>query len=129
MRLFFASLIAFLAFGAFSTVSAKQKQTITVKINNETSARNGFSVKFVELVEDSRCPRDTTCIWEGNAKIKVRVTKGGKSEILELNSSLRNRPASFGGYYFRLTGLTPAPASNIRINRNGYVATIEIRKK
>lgn len=127
MKSLFASLFIALAFGGFAAVSAKQKQEISVQINNEVSAK-GFKVKFVELVEDSRCPADTNCVWAGNAKIKVRVTKNGKTRILELNSTLRNRPASFGGYTFRLVGLTPEPRSNIRINRNGYVATIEIAK-
>lgn len=128
MKLLTAVFSIFLAFGSFTAVSAKQPQEISVKINEESSARGGIRVKFLELVDDSRCPRDTTCIWAGNAQIKVRVKKNGRSKVLVLNSNIEPKSAAFGGYTFRLVKLTPEPRSNIRINRNGFVATIEIKK-
>lgn len=107
---------------------AKQAQTVEVAINKEVVAKGGLKVAFVELVEDSRCPVDVDCIWAGNAKIKVRVTRNGRSKMLELNTMQQGSQPEFGGYRFKLTGLTPKPASNIRINRNGYRASIELTK-
>lgn len=107
---------------------AKQAQTVEVAINKEVTAKPGFRIRFVELVEDSRCPVDVDCIWAGNAKIKVRVTKNGRSKVLELNTMDRGSHPEFGGYKFKLMGLTPQPRSNIRINRNGYIASIEVTK-
>jgi len=107
---------------------AKQPQTVEVLIHKQVTARAGIKITFVALVEDSRCPVDVDCIWAGNAKITVRVTKNGRSKVLELNTMGRESPPEFGGYKFRLMGLTPKPASNIRINRNGYRASIEVTK-
>jgi hypothetical protein len=122
-------LIAFIfVFIGLTAVSAQTGKEISVKVNETASAGNGVRVKFVEMVEDSRCPTDTDCVWAGNAKIKIRVTRNGRSKVLELNSNLQPKTASFAGYIFRLIGLTPEPRSNIRINRFGYVATIEMRK-
>lgn len=109
-------------------VFAKQGQSVEVLINKQVTARGGVKITFVELVEDSRCPVDVDCVWAGNAKIKVRVTKNGRSKILELNTMGRIAPPEFGGYKFKLMGLTPQPRSNIRINRNGYRAAIEVTK-
>lgn len=117
-----------LALGGFAPVLAKHHQTIKVKINNEAAAKGGLKVKFAELVEDSRCPADTNCIWAGNAKIRVRVTKNGKAKLIELNTMPSGAAPTFAGYTFKLTGLTPEPRSNIRINRNGYEASIEINR-
>jgi ABC-type glycerol-3-phosphate transport system substrate-binding protein len=128
MKLLIASLLVLVGFGSFSAVSAKQAQEISVKINTEEKANGGVRIKFVELVEDSRCPVDTNCIWAGNAKIKVRVTRNGKSKLLELNTMNKGSDPVFAGYKFRLTDLDPDPRTNVRINRNGYVAKIEITK-
>ena len=128
MKLLIASLLVLVGFGSFSAVSAKQGQEVSVKINTEAKANGGLRVRFVELVEDSRCPVVTNCVWAGNATIQVRVTRNGRSKVLTLNSNADPREVSFAGYSFKLTGLTPEPRSNIRINRNGYVATIEVKR-
>ena len=87
-----------------------------------------IKVKFLEMVEDSRCAADVQCVWAGNAKIKVEVMKGNKSEVMELNSALPNPDGEFAGYRFKLMKLTPAPRSNIRIDQSKYTATIEVTK-
>ena len=128
MKLLIASILVLIGFGSFSAVSAKQGQEISVKINTEEKANGGVRIKFVELVEDSRSPVDTNCIWAGNAKIKVRVTRNGKSKLLELNTMNKGGDPAFAGCKFRLTDLDPDLRTNVRINRNGYVAKIEITK-
>lgn len=128
MKLLIAGLLVLVGFGSFSSVSAKQGQEISVKINTEERVNGGVRVRFVELVEDSRCPVDTNCIWAGNAKIKVRVTRNGRSRVLELHTMTKGSDPVFAGYKFRLTDLDPDLRSNVRINRNGYVAKIQITK-
>jgi hypothetical protein len=128
MRLLIANLLLVLAFAGSSQVSARRTQDVTVKINTETAAKGGLKIRFASLVEDSRCPTDTNCVWAGNAKITVRVTRNGRSKLLTLNTMERGAAPVFAGYRFKLAGLTPEPRSNIRINRNGYEATIEITK-
>ena len=128
MKLLIASILVLAGFGSFSVVSAKQGEEVSVKINTEERANGGVRVKFVELVEDSRCPVDTNCIWAGNAKIKVRVTRNGRSRVIELNTMTKGADPVFAGYKFRLTDLDPDLRTNVRINRNGYVAKIKITK-
>ena len=128
MKLLIAGFLVLIGFGPFVGVSAKHPDRVSVKVNEVATAKSGIRIKFVEMIDDSRCPTDTNCIWAGNAKIKVRITKNGRSKDLELNSNLAPRDVVFAGYSFKLVGLTPEPRSNIRINRNGYVAVIEIKK-
>ena len=91
--------------------------------------RDKLTVKFVSLVEDSRCPTDTNCVWAGNAKIKIQVGKGkAAAKTFELNTNLDPQTISFAGYEIKLVNLTPQPASNIIINRNGYTATFAVSK-
>jgi len=130
MKILFLTLLLTLTFGGVTIIEAKTQKIVKIQINQQKKVTGTkFTVKFLEMVEDSRCPTGTNCVWAGNAKIKVQVTKNGKApKILELNS---NGPetAAFEGHTFKLTALTPHPATNIRINRNGYVATIRITSK
>ena len=130
MRSFIFAITLTLLLGGFTFASA-QTDTVRVRINRDAMARKGrVNIRFVALVEDSRCPRDVQCIQAGNARIRVRVTRGGRSQVLVLDTDLRgNRPDVFAGHEFRLVSLTPEPASNIRINPNGYVATIEVKRR
>lgn len=118
-----------LALGVMPASAAKRSETVRVQINKEKSFANGkLSIRFLELVDDSRCPRDTNCIWAGNAKIKIRVTGNGRSRELTLDTNGPNQAVIAEGYSIKLLGLTPEPRSNIRINRNGYVAVLETAK-
>jgi hypothetical protein len=107
---------------------AKRANEVQVQINKEVTATGGLKIAFIELVEDSRCPADVQCVWAGNAKIKVRVTKNGKSQLLELEMVTKGMKPNFGNYRLTLKALSPELRSNVRINRNGYVATIEVKK-
>jgi len=128
MRSLFAILFATLLLGTASAVLAKHRADVKVQINHETPYK-GIKIKFVDLIEDSRCPTDTTCVWAGNAKISVQLSKNGKKKILEMNSGISPKTVHFEGYDITLTRLTPAPASNIRIRKDGYVATFTITKR
>lgn len=127
----FLTLILTFAFGAFLTIQAQPaRQEQKVQINKQKKfSRSNLTVKFIELVEDSRCPKDVDCVWAGNAKIKVEVKRSGAAkEIIELNTGINAKTARYDGLLIELIGLTPVPASNVRINKNGYVATLAVSR-
>ena len=125
-KVFTVLLFLILAAGAFP-IHAKRLQDIKVQINKSVTT-NGLKIEFVELVEDSRCPVDVECVWAGNAKIKIRVTKGRKSQLLDLDMMTKGTKPNYGTYRLTLKGLSPELRSNVRINRNAYVATIGVTK-
>jgi hypothetical protein len=47
---------------------------------------------------------------------------------VSLDTNGPNQAATVEEYSIKLVGLTPEPRSNIRIDRNGYVATIVVAK-
>ncbi len=130
MKKTFLALILTLVCGTALQLSAQPNQQITVLINRQNTIVNKkLTIRFLSLVEDSRCPTDTNCIWEGNAKIKIKVSNSkGVSKIFEINTNTQAQTVSFAGYEIKLTDLNPRPATNIRINRNGYTATFTVRK-
>ena len=130
MKLLFTSLILTLAFGSLIQTNAQSAQTFKVVVGNQKKAsRSQITVKFVSLIEDSRCPNDANCIHAGNARIKVQVSKPGSAPItFEANTNLGKKGDVYEGYAIYLTNLTPIPRANIRINRNAYTATFSVSR-
>lgn len=130
MKALIFTIIFVLATAVIGRAAPLQPKNVNIGVNQTKAIRGTqLSVKFVEMVEDSRCPRDVNCIWAGNAKIRVTVTKRGSApQTIQLNTMQSGEVLTAHGYRLRLVGLTPTPASNIRINRNGYIANIEFTK-
>lgn len=128
MRKTILVLLLTLVFG--SILQAQTNEKITVQINQrKTLGKNKLSIKFVSLLEDSRCPKNVNCIRAGNARIKIEVKKaGGTAKNFELNTNANPQTISFAGFTIKLIDLKPEPATNIRINRRGFTATFAVAK-
>lgn len=130
MRALLIEILIVVLAGNLLPATAQSKPQIRVKIGTEKQiVKDKLALRFLDMVEDSRCPRDVQCIWAGNAKIKVQISKpGGQPKIFEMNTSLDPQSILVEGYTIKLIGLTPEPASNIRIRKDGYVATFSVEK-
>lgn len=132
MKSLFLILALTLFSGIFMQANAQASKTYTAVLKvgkQKTVTPNKIKIQFLSLIEDSRCPADAQCVWAGNAKIKVKIWNSRDSKEVEINTTSGGPlGASFDGYAINLVKLTPAPKSNIRINRNGYTATFEIRR-
>lgn len=130
MKKIFLTLILTVSFGGFWHATAQTAQQIKLRPGNQKTVTGGkVTIKFVSVAEDSRCPEGVNCIQAGNAKIQIKVSKrGGAAKTFELNTNLEPNNFSFEGYQIKLTNLEPVPKENIRINRNGYTATLSVVK-
>lgn len=83
-----------------------------------------------EVTEDSRCPKNTNCVWAGQVKMKFRLISEDKSEkAFELNLS-KDNPAeamkAINGYTYKMTAVNPYPVAGSKINKEEYVVTLEV---
>ena len=44
-------------------------------------------IRFVTVENDSRCPSDVTCVWAGNAAVRLQLGSGRASKTVTLNTS------------------------------------------
>lgn len=52
---------------------------IVVKIPlGETVRLDDVAITFVKVIEDSRCPKNVTCIWQGRIIVQVAVKREGE---------------------------------------------------
>ena len=80
-----------------------------------------ISVTFQEVLEDSRCPVDVTCIWAGLAKVSLQVAVSGQERELRLSTSPPENSAVFENYTFWLISVRPVPRSDQNIDSSAYL--------
>jgi len=72
--------------------------------------RSDMRITFRQVREDSRCPTDVTCVWEGDAKVEVVIARAGapdETRLLSIKSP--GNEARVGNLKIRFVGLTPVP--------------------
>jgi hypothetical protein len=106
-------------------------QEFDLKINQEATIEGeGLAIAFESVVEDSRCPDGVDCIWSGNAKIRVRSSKGKQTPAtIELNTDAGPKISSYLNYEIRLVGLKPRPKPSEAVRPDEYKAALIIAKK
>jgi len=85
---------------------------------------SSLKIKFLNVIEDSRCPKETQCIWAGNANVKFRVSNNRRTKVFDLNTAKGAQSYSFDGYQIRLVKVLPTPVVNEHIRRGEYVVTL-----
>ncbi len=84
-------------------------------------------LSFGEVLEDSRCPVDVTCVWEGNGKVVIGIAAGmGPTHALILNTSLEPRSVVWSGIRVTLLELTPSPQSETGIPMEDYAVKLRL---
>ena len=109
---------------AFAQTNLFLDLPIGLKIGETADIDSELKMTLLE-VEDSRCPTDVVCIWQGTVSATVQFQKGNQDlgvfsipmETLEENEQ------TFDGYYVRLTNVSPYPESTEPIQATDYVLT------
>lgn len=124
------SLLLTLVFGSLQMIEARTARQIKIQVNQEKKiADSDITLKFVSVLEDSRCPVDARCIQAGNAKLQINLRKSnGERQIFEINTNLKPQAVTFEGYEIKLTNLDPKLKTNIRLNRDDYIATFTVNR-
>ena len=81
------------------------------------------TLKFVEKSEDSRCPADVICVWEGAATVLLEITQPGQAPTpFEISGFVGGNGYQHGessltheafGLRFTLLGVNPYPLVNV----------------
>lgn len=89
---------------------------------------SGTRITFREVTQESRCPSNVTCVWEGDASIDVSLSPDqGPTESRVLSLSPLNKEARIGDLVIRFVGLAPYPSAPGPIAPRRYVAELLIR--
>ena len=88
---------------------------------------NGTRITFKQVREDSRCPVDVTCIWAGDAKIDVTISRDGAPDDMRILSlTPPNNEILSGDLRIRFVGLMPVPRQSDANAQRAYVAKLVV---
>ena len=88
-------------------------------------------IEFAAVVSDSRCPSGATCIWQGEASCRLKITyKNTVNTKIITEPGLRSQPATteFAGYEFQFQ-LEPYPQVGKDIDKNEYMLQLTVNRK
>ena len=102
-----------------------------IKLGQQVSIKHeGLRVSFTLVAEDSRCPEGVECIWAGNGKIVLRLSKQRRrAATMRLNTNLDPKTDDYRGYDVKLVKLSPYPKKDVPIKKKDYVATLVVSRK
>ncbi|MFX0210730.1 MAG: hypothetical protein ACFFDT_32425 [Candidatus Hodarchaeota archaeon] len=87
---------------------------------------HGIKLKFVDVLEDSRCPSDVECVWEGTVSLLINIQYNSEDLGNFILNSSNLHKASFMGYYVKFKELEPYPISTETIPKSSYRATFSV---
>lgn len=106
------------ASGVAAAAGADDRATRTIALApGEQVALDGGSLRFLRVVNDSRCAPDVQCVWAGDAEIALTWTPtGGAPRGFSLHTGVEPRQQALGdGRSVRLLDLARGPTPTARM--------------
>lgn len=90
------------------------------------------SITFTKVTQDSRCPEDVVCIWQGLAEVELLIEVNGSEEkfLLSTFPTFQDVPSevTFKGYIFKLEGVSPYPNTEVSHKEKDYSIQMLVEK-
>ena len=106
--------------------------TLRAPAGRAVDAGNGTRVTLVRVVDDSRCPMNALCIWEGSASVVLRFERAAAAAAdttLHTNARMGPTTVAYGGAQYTLFGLTPFPVAGAEPPKAAeYVALVAVKR-
>lgn len=97
-----------------------------IQVGDTVQVSNGTEITILN-VEDSRCPADVLCVWQGEAKISINVIKDSQDLGNFVLSTLEEKTIqTFDSFTIKLVEVQPYPYSNKEIMLSDYVVTLVV---
>ena len=115
--------------------AASPKDTVldssfTLKIEDTAKIDSMLQLTVLDAIEDSRCPFDVTCVWEGTVSVQVNLIKDDRNlgnHTIRLGENEDDKQI-FDGYFVKLVDVEPYPLSTTSIKPSDYVLTFLVSK-
>lgn len=136
-RLLYLLIFATIALISFTACSNNQvavtvglDEVFTIGVGQSARiAKEDMTVTFNEVIGDSRCPQNVTCVWEGVASSNVTIVYHGSDYTVVLNNPGLTEQAKENFIDYTITySLNPYPREGEEISPNDYRLTLTFTK-
>lgn len=112
-------------------VAAELDKPFELKIGQQAAIDSeNIVIGFLNVAEDSRCPSDVVCIWQGQASIRISAEVNGTDSgqfVLTIGANEKSATIAGGQYSVRMVSLEPYPVSTENMHGD-YIATLVVSK-
>lgn len=130
MKILYTFLLLFSGFNSVSAQNAVLEQSV---VPGEIFSYGSKQIKFVKVLSDSRCPKDVTCIWAGNAVILVEIRENGallEEKEIVLSAAGRSFPLLMAkDSSLVVYNLLPYPETGSNVEDREYSLELQVRPK
>jgi hypothetical protein len=116
--------------GSPSTMKVPLGREFTLRVGQSAVVDDtGLRISLAKVADDSRCPVDVQCVWEGDAAVTVEIADPSAPGAYELHTSGRYpREVTHGSYRVTLVQLEPTPRSSVPLSPADYRATFRVSR-
>ena len=109
---------------ATKTAALSQEIQLSQHEHVEYGQQAELDVEFVRVVDDSRCPKDATCVWAGEVNVQL-ATRVGAAEAV-MHEIKAGQSASVGPYRLSVLAVGPERISTQPISPQAYRVTVKV---
>jgi len=117
--------------GEVEEVKANLGQEFSLSIGQTVSIQGEeLKLRFVEVIGDSRCPKDVTCVWQGQASYIIEITyleSLNKVTLIQPGLTEEFSQIDFKDYVIEFN-LTPYPQAGKEIKESDYRLQLVVTK-
>jgi len=99
-------------------------RTVVLAVGQSAALTPSMVLRVDQVVGDSRCPSDVTCVWAGEVTIALSLESGSGSQAFRLSDSAKS--VTVQGLRFTLLSVEPYPRSDTSIPVAAYRISIEV---
>ncbi len=116
--------------GSQTAVTAALGEVFTIGIGQSAEITGeDMQITFNEVIGDSRCPQNVTCIWAGVASSRVTIVHEGINYSIALNQPGLTDQAKDSFINYTLThSLNPYPRAGEEISSRDYRLTMTVTR-
>jgi len=102
----------------------------TLSIGESVQVESGLGfIKFIKVLEDSRCPVNVTCVWAGNVKTEFEILDNDRKKTsIFLNTGFQPNKVSLPGYTLQLLSVFPPKVEGAAISPEEYRVKLSIKQ-
>ena len=83
-----------------------------------------LELRLIEIVSDSRCPRDVTCVWAGEVQVRFSTHRGNGPTLV--HEVIAGNTIPIGAYLIGVDKVEPEPVENQKILPRDYRVTVRV---
>ena len=135
-------LIAFIVLAVISVSCSKNtgdifklEEKFDLKVGETATLNNApLNISFKTVLEDSRCPENVICVWEGQAKLEMEITgydDSGSTQVFEIIKRVGHEELAYftiNDYEIHLLFVDPYPVDDFDTEIEDYSAEFEMKK-